>query len=126
MSRHSPLYVTGMTMAIGGIPYIAITLPQFFSLEWSGVSLWTWSALVLSALFALNVAYLIWYVGVQRLGPARTSMYSNVVPIVAMTAAALWLREVVPAQKLIGATAVLTGVFLTRLGRKALALPPEE
>ncbi len=28
IARHSPLYVTGMTMIIGAIPYALLTLPQ--------------------------------------------------------------------------------------------------
>ena len=36
-----------------------------------------------------ELAYLIWYIGVQRIGAARTSVYSNVVPIVAMAVAAI-------------------------------------
>jgi drug/metabolite transporter (DMT)-like permease len=126
IARHSPLFVTGMTMAIGGIPYVALTFPQFLGLDWSSVSAFTWISLVLSALLALNVAYLIWYTGVQRIGAARTSMYSNLVPLVAMSFAALWLGEPLSRNKLIGAAAVLTGVFLTRLGRKPSAVPIEE
>jgi drug/metabolite transporter (DMT)-like permease len=126
IARHSPLFVTGMTMAIGGVPYVLAMLPQLFAMRWSGVSGWTWVSLVLSALLALNVAYLIWYTGVQRLGPARTSMYSNLVPIVAMTVAAVWLGEPLGGAKLLGAAAVLAGVFLTRLGRKPSPVPLEE
>ncbi len=126
IARHSPLFVTGMTMAIGGIPYVALTFPQFLGLDWARVSAFTWISLVLSALLALNVAYLIWYTGVQRIGAARTSMYSNLVPLVAMSFAALWLGEPLSRNKLIGAAAVLTGVFLTRLGRKPSAVPIEE
>ena len=37
-----------------------------------------------SALFALCIAYVIWYTGVQRIGSSRTSIYSNLTPIVAM------------------------------------------
>lgn len=126
IARHSPLFVTGMTMAVGGLPYLALTFPQFLVLDWSRVSAFTWVSLVLSALLALNVAYLIWYTGVQRIGAARTSMYSNVVPVVAMSVAALWLGEPVTREKLIGVAAVLCGVFLTRLGRKPSQVPIEE
>ena len=49
-------------------------------MDWASVSGWTWVSLVLSALLALNVAYLIWYMGVQKIGAARTSMFSNLVP----------------------------------------------
>ena len=119
MARHSPLYVTGMTMLVGGVPYVLIASPQLILLDWDRVSTWTWVALVLSALLALNVAYLIWYIAVQRIGPARTSMYSNLVPIVAMGVAAAWLGEPVTAAKVIGAATVLGGVALTRFGAGA-------
>jgi len=117
IKRHSPLYVTGVTMAIGTVPYVLVSLSQLVHTDWGRVSAWIWAALVASALLALNVAYLIWYVGVQRIGAARTSMYSNVVPIVAMAVAALWLGEPLTQTKLLGATAVLTGVGLTRVRR---------
>jgi drug/metabolite transporter (DMT)-like permease len=126
IARHSPLFVTGITMAIGGIPYVAATLPQIVDMDWRLVSFWTWVSLVISALFALNVAYLIWYTGVQKIGAARTSMYSNLVPIVAMAVAAAWLGEPLGWTKILGALAVLSGVFLTRLGRKPTAVPIEE
>jgi len=126
IARHSPLYVTGMTMALGMIPYVAITVPAIIATDWSGLSAYVWISLVLSALLALNVAYLTWYTGVQKIGPARTSMYSNLVPIVAMTVAAVWLGEALTSTKIIGAAAVLTGVLLTRLGRKPTVIPTEE
>jgi drug/metabolite transporter (DMT)-like permease len=118
MARHSPLYVTGRTMAIGAVPYVLLASPQLLRTEWASVSAWTWVALVLSTLLALCAAYLIWYAAVQQIGPARTSVYSNVVPIVAMTVAAVWLGEAITATKAIGAAAVLSGVFLTRLSRQ--------
>jgi drug/metabolite transporter (DMT)-like permease len=115
MTRHSPLYVTGMTMAIGAVPYVLLALPAILTTGWAAVRPVTYLMLVLSALLALNVAYLIWYIAVQKIGPARTSIYSNVVPIVAMAFAALILGEALPREKLFGAAAVLGGVFLTRL-----------
>ena len=118
ITRHSPLYVTGTTMIIGAIPYGLLTLPAIVQVDFAQVSVGTWIALLLSAWLALCVAYLIWYTGVQRLGPARTSIYSNMIPVVAMTIAAFWLHEPITPAKALGATAVLTGLFLTRLGRK--------
>ena len=100
--------------------------PQFLGLDWARVSVFTWVSLVLSALLALNVAYLVWYTGVQKIGAARTSMYSNLVPIVAMSFAAFWLGEPLTRDKFLGAGAVLTGVLLTRLGRKPPVVPIEE
>ena len=47
----------------------------------------TWIKLVYSALFAICIAYTIWYAAVREIGSARTSVYSNLLPIVAMLTA---------------------------------------
>jgi drug/metabolite transporter (DMT)-like permease len=124
--RHSPLYVTGITMAIGTVPYVILALPQCLRVDWAGLPAWIWVALIGSAVFALCLAYLIWYAAVQRIGPARTSAYSNVVPIAAMSVAAIWLGEPISMTKALGAVAVLSGVFFTRLGRKPVPVCIEE
>ncbi|HEX7020489.1 MAG TPA: EamA family transporter, partial [Gemmatimonadaceae bacterium] len=66
-----------------------------------------------------------WYAAVRAIGSARTSVYSNVVPIVAMAVAVVWLGEPLTASKLTGAAAVLVGVTLTRAGRRRLPIPAE-
>jgi drug/metabolite transporter (DMT)-like permease len=126
MRRHSPLYVTGTTMAIGAVPYAVIFFPAVLRVDWLGLSRYTLVALPLSALLALCLAYLIWYAGVQRLGPARTAIYSNVVPLAAMLVARVWLGEPITAVKIGGAAAIVTGVLLTRVGRTTLSVPAEE
>ena len=115
MSRHSPLFVTGMTMAIGTVPYALLAIPTMLRLDWGTVSPTVWLILFPSGLFALNFAFLVWYTAVQKLGPARTSIYSNAVPLTAMITAAIFLGEAMTGRKLIGAAAVLGGVLLTRI-----------
>ena len=85
-----------------------------------------WIAIVYSALFSLVVAYLIWYTAVQRVGSSRTSVYSNVTPIVAMVIAAVALGEPITIAKALGAAAVLGGVAVTRLEFSGPAAAPSE
>lgn len=120
IARHSPLYVTGMTMVYGGIPYVLFAMPQIINVRWLEVPPLSIALLIGSSLLALNLAYVIWYAGVQRLGPARTSIYSNGVPIVAMLVAWAWLGEPLTFMKILGAAAVLSGVLVTRLGRRLI------
>jgi len=105
-------------MAIGGLPYGVVMLPQIAGVPWQTVSTSAWVSLVFSAIFALCVAYVIWYAAVQKIGPARTAIYSNLIPITAMTIAAIWLHEPMSGLRIAGAGAVLAGVLLTRLGRR--------
>jgi len=123
MSRHSPLFVTGMTMAIGTVPYALLSLPAFFTVDWHALSATVWWSLVFAGLGAFCFAYLVWYVAVQRLGPARTSIYSNAIPLVGMLVAVVILGEPLSGAKIIGAAAVLTGVFLTRVSGRRMAIP---
>jgi drug/metabolite transporter (DMT)-like permease len=116
MERHSPLGVTGFSMAIGTALYVPVMWPEIARVDWTAVSAATWMKLMYSSVFALCVAYMIWYAAVQRIGSARTSVYSNVVPIVAMAVAAAWLGEPLDATKIAGAALVLAGVALTRTG----------
>jgi len=115
LKRHSALVVTGWSMAFGTALYVAVSLPQVLATEWATVSRTAWAALVGSALLALNLSYLIWYMAVQRIGSARTSIASNLVPVAAMIVAVLWLGETVGGRQLAGAAAVLSGVAITRL-----------
>ena len=93
MQRHSPVGVTGLSMAIGTMVYVPLMSGNVLRTQWSTVSTGTWIALIYSALFALGVAYTIWYMAVREIGSARTSVYSNLVPIVAMVTAVLTLGE---------------------------------
>jgi drug/metabolite transporter (DMT)-like permease len=126
MLRHSPVGVTGFSMAIGTLIYVPLVLREALATDWTSVSGGTWLAIVYSALFALCIAYTIWYMAVREIGSARTSVYSNLVPIVAMLTAVVFLGEAVTLARLSGAAAVLLGVALTRVGKAAPVVPPEE
>jgi drug/metabolite transporter (DMT)-like permease len=126
MTRHSPVGITGLSMAIGTVLYVPLVLPHLRAVDWWAVRAETWLALIYSALFALCVSYTIWYAAVREIGSARTSVYSNLVPLAAMMTAALTLGEPLSARKIAGAAAVLLGVALTRVGGTRMAVPVGE
>ncbi len=129
LDRHSPLEVTGYSMAIGAVPYVVLGLVELRTLDWHLVHGAAWTALALSAIFALFVAYLIWYTAVQRIGNIRTAMYSNLTPIAALIVAVTWLGERLTRTEIAGAVAILAGMAITRLVRAAPArsvAPAEE
>jgi drug/metabolite transporter (DMT)-like permease len=115
MVRHSPVGVTALSMVLGTIVYVPLMSRHVAAVPWTTISTATWIELVYSAVFSIAVAYTIWYAGVRAIGSARTSVYSNLLPIVAMVTAYIWLHEPLGAAKLIGASAVLVGVALTRV-----------
>lgn len=115
LRRHSPLVVTGWSMAIGALFYAIVALPSFLTTDWQAISTMSWWLMAASAIFALALSYMIWYTGVQRIGSSRTAIYSNLTPIVALAVGAMWLGEPITRAQVAGTAAILTGVFITRL-----------
>jgi drug/metabolite transporter (DMT)-like permease len=115
LRRHSPLIVTGYSMAIGAVFYVIFSARDVWNTDWTRVTTGDWTGIAYATLLSFNVAYILWYAGVQRLGSARTSLYSNLVPIVSLITAAVWLGEAIGWTKAAGAAAVLTGLALTRV-----------
>ncbi len=118
MARHSPVAVTGLAMTVGTLMYLPLTWPSVRAADWRAVSWGTWAALGYSAVFSLCVSYTIWYFAIRKIGTARTSVYTNVAPIVAMLTAFFALHEPMGAKKIAGAAAVLAGVAMTRVAPK--------
>jgi drug/metabolite transporter (DMT)-like permease len=114
MVRHSPVGVTGLSMAIGTLVYVPVVWSSVRAVPWTHLSARTSLAILYSSLFALCIAYTIWYTAVRQIGSARTSVYSNVVPLVAMATAVIFLGEPLSRAKIAGTVAVLAGVALTR------------
>jgi drug/metabolite transporter (DMT)-like permease len=115
LRKYSPLVLNGWSMAVGGVLYLVASVPTMIATDWSRVSWASWGLMLWSAVFALCIAYVIWYTGVQRIGSSRTSIYSNLTPVFAMLVAMLWIGEPVVRSQVIGAVAIIGGIFVTRI-----------
>jgi drug/metabolite transporter (DMT)-like permease len=118
MERHSPVGVTGLSLVFGTALFVPVMWPRLRSVDWGGLSPVAIGAILYAAVFAMGVAYTIWYTAVREIGSARTSIYSNLIPIVAMLTAVVLLGEHFGARQITGAVLVLGGVALTRLRRQ--------
>lgn len=116
LKRHSPVVVTGYTMSVGATAYTLAAVPALRAMAWGQVSALSWGLMLASAVFALGLAYLIWYSSVQRVGSTRTAAWSNVTPVMAMSIAALWLGEGLALRQLAGAAVIFAGLVMTRRG----------
>lgn len=114
LKRFSSLSLTALSTLFGTIPLVLISLPALVAQPWAEVSVSSWSGLLYSAIFAIVIAYIIWNVGVQRIGGARTAIYNNLTPVIATLAAALFLNEPLTVLKITGAIIIFIGLYLAR------------
>lgn len=115
--RYGALRVTAWTVWIGTPGLILMALPALARTEFREVSSVAWGTVVYAGLLALAVAYVAWYRGVERIGSSRTAVYSNLVPVVALLAAWLWLGETPSMVQVAGAAVIIGSLSLTRLSR---------
>lgn len=112
--RVDAVQVAAWTLVGGVVPLTLIATPQLLRVEWAAITPLTWASVFYSGVMAMVVAYLLWYRGVHRIGPTRTSMFGNLQPIVAVMVAWIALGEVPTLFQGAGAATVLGGLYLSR------------
>lgn len=124
LSLRSPLWVTAWALFIGAPIIVLIGIPDLMHTNLSALSASTWGAVAFAGLFALATAYCWWAIGVKELGAARASVFSNLIPVVALAVAWLWLGESLPLLSWVGAGVACFGVWLTTASRSNAAPKP--
>ena len=114
LKRYGALPVTAWTLWIGTAGIVSAGLIDTLRTNWENVPSSTWLAVVYAGVLSIGVAYIIWYYAVGVLGNTRTSTYSNIVPVVALAVAWLWLGEVPTAAQLMGTAVIVTGVTVAQ------------
>jgi drug/metabolite transporter (DMT)-like permease len=114
VDRYGSVPTTAWTLWVGTAGLLALGAPALLRQRWDVVDGRAWGGLLFSALFAIGLAYLIWYRGVERIGNTRTAIFSNLTPVVAMIAAAAMLGERPTGWAILGAAMTLTGVMVVR------------
>ncbi len=112
--RVDAVQVAAWTLVGGVVPLGLIAAPALLRVDWTAVTPLTWLSVFYSGVMAMVVAYLLWYRGVHRIGPTRTSMYGNLQPIVAVAVAWVVLGEVPTLFQGAGAATVIGGLYLSR------------
>jgi len=72
-----------------------------------------WGSLIYMSIFASVIAYLIQQISVKRIGPAKTSLYVNLVPLFSMIMAYFILGEEITLPKIFAGAMIISGVLIT-------------
>ena len=112
--RYGALRVTTWSLFIGGIPLVLAGIPGALQTDWAQLDSAVWGQVAFASLGAVAVAYVLWYRAVARLGSALTALWSNLVPLVALGVAWVWLGEQPSPTQLLGAAFVVLSVLVAQ------------
>ncbi len=116
LDRMSPLKFSTLTLAAGAVVYLVYAAPELGRLDWSAVPAPSWVALAGSGLFAIVLGYIFWYSSVKAVGSAKTAVFNNVTPVLAILFAVIFLGERFQPAQILGGLVILAGVYMTRTG----------
>jgi drug/metabolite transporter (DMT)-like permease len=114
LGRYSPLAVATYPILFGAPLALLVSVPFFARLEWEGVGMGAWAAVVFSAIFATAFAFCAWQTGVSRIGANRVLVYQYLISITGVASGIVFFGEVLGAEKLVGGAVTLLGVYLAR------------
>lgn len=116
--KMSALSLTTWTLITGTPGLVAAGIPGVLRQDWGAVSRAGWVGLAYSIVLSLVAAYVLWNRGVEKLGPARTSLFSLLTPLVATLIAMAILHERPTLVHVAGGTLIISGVLLSRRGNR--------
>ncbi len=114
---YGALPVTSWTLWVATPGLMAAGVPSVAGMNLSSVSTLAWVGVAYAAILGIAIAYLLWNHGLERIGSARTAVFSSLVPVVALITAAIWLGEQPSGLQLAGAVVITGGVWLARSAR---------
>ncbi len=117
--RHGALEMTAWTLWASTPPIVLLGAGDFARMDWGSVSLAAWASVTYAGVFTIAVAYFLWYRAVAVIGQSRAAVYVNMVPVVALAAAWMWLGETPAVAQVAGAAVILSGLLISRLRRRA-------
>lgn len=110
----SPIKATAYAMLSGAALLAIASGKGFFTANWGAVTPAAWWSLAYVTLISCGLVYVLWYLGVQRIGIARAMVYMYFQPIVAMITGAWLLHEKVSWMQILGAAVIIGSVAIVR------------
>lgn len=119
MRRYSPFRISSLVLLLGWIP-IAITgahqsLEQSFHFGWL-----MWLAFGFAVVGPLFLTNLLWFTAINRVGPSRASLFSNLQPVFGVGFALVLLGEHLTRWEVVGGAIILGAVLGERFRRRTV------
>ena len=116
LKRYTALQFSGIMALIGAVSLTSLSFITGESTDWASVSYAAWGGTIYSGMLSIGLAYLIWNNGIVNVGPVKTSVYQNLVPVLGLLFGIILLNESLSSLQYVGAAIVVTGIVMTRRG----------
>ena len=123
LTELSPLVSVTYSCVVGAAALFFPALAEGMAADISTYPAIAWLGIVYLGLFGTVFGFIWYYQGIKLLGPSRTSMFINLVPVSGVLIAFLVLDEPLETSIILGTILVTVGLFMTN--RFANPVPPK-
>jgi drug/metabolite transporter (DMT)-like permease len=116
--NYSPIKITSyafLVCVVVLIPFVIMEKPWVYIPNTTTVG---WISVIYMSVFASVGGYLIQQISIKKIGPSKTSLYINLVPVFSMILAFFILKESISSIKILAGLLIATGVFLNTRNNK--------
>jgi drug/metabolite transporter (DMT)-like permease len=123
MRRYSPFRISSLVLLLGWIPLALTGLPQTTAQSFHFGTL-VWVAFGFAVVGPLFLTNLLWFTAINRVGPSRASLFSNLQPAFGVGFALVLLGEHLTRWEVVGGVIILAAVAAERLRRTTISAEP--
>jgi len=117
LQKYTPLQFSGVMTLTGAVFLTGLMFLSAESTDWASVSIPAYGGMIYSGALSIGLAYLIWNNGIVHVGPVKTSVYQNLVPVLGLIFGIVLLNESLSPMQYAGSAVVVTGIVITRRSR---------
>jgi drug/metabolite transporter (DMT)-like permease len=124
MTRYTASKISAWALTVGAIPLLAVGSPQLASQDFGDLPSLAWLAFAFAVVAPLFLTNLLWFNSIDRVGPSRASLYTNLQPFLGALFALALLNEPLTRYQVAGGVLIAIGIALSH--RRSPALVPQE
>ena len=113
LGRYSVWRISAVALVAGSLPALLTALPQIFDQRWDLETL-VWVAFAFAVLGPLVLTNVLWFTAIDRVGPSRATLVTNLQPFLAALFAVVLLSEDLTLLQIAGGLAIGAALLLAR------------
>jgi len=113
LRRYSVWRISAGALAVAALPLVLTAIPQLARQDWDLEPL-VWAALVFAVLGPLVLTNVLWFTAIERVGPSRATLVTNLQPFLAALFAVALLSEELTWLQVAGGVAIGVSLLLAR------------